>query len=65
MSSEQIELFISYSHRDETLRQQLDKHLAPLKRQGVISVWHDRSSSGWFSLGSDENQFIQRLAIFL
>jgi hypothetical protein len=42
MAGEQIELFISYSHRDETLRQQLDKHLAPLKRQGVISVWHDR-----------------------
>jgi TIR domain-containing protein len=35
-------LFISYSHRDEELRQQLETHLAMLKRAGVIDVWHDR-----------------------
>jgi tetratricopeptide (TPR) repeat protein len=39
---ESVKLFISYSHRDEALRQQLDKHLAPLKRQKVIEAWHDR-----------------------
>jgi tetratricopeptide (TPR) repeat protein len=39
---ESVKLFISYSHRDEELRQQLDKHLAPLKRQKVIEAWHDR-----------------------
>ncbi len=39
---ESVKLFISYSHRDEKLRQQLDKHLAPLKRQQVIEAWHDR-----------------------
>jgi tetratricopeptide (TPR) repeat protein len=39
---ESVKLFISYSHRDEKLRQQLDKHLAPLKRQKVIEAWHDR-----------------------
>ncbi len=42
MSEESVKLFISYSHRDETLRQQLDKHLAPLKGQKVIEAWHDR-----------------------
>lgn len=35
-------LFFSYSHRDEDLRNELEVHLAPLKRQGLISVWHDR-----------------------
>lgn len=34
--------FISYSHRDEAFRQELETHLAPLKRQGLLSVWHDR-----------------------
>jgi TIR domain len=34
--------FISYSHRDEVFRQQLETHLAPLRRQGLLSVWHDR-----------------------
>jgi len=35
-------VFISYSHRDEELRQQLDVHLSTMKRQGVIDLWHDR-----------------------
>lgn len=37
-----IEIFYSYAHEDEWLRQELDKHLSSLKRQGLISVWHDR-----------------------
>lgn len=34
--------FISYSHKDETFRQELETHLAPLRRQHLIDVWHDR-----------------------
>ena len=33
---------MSYSHKDEPLRDQLETHLAMLKREGVIDVWHDR-----------------------
>jgi hypothetical protein len=35
-------LFFSYSHKDEELRNELEIHLALLKRQGVIATWHDR-----------------------
>ena len=35
-------LFFSYSHKDEDLRNELETHLALLKRQGIISSWHDR-----------------------
>jgi TIR domain-containing protein len=35
-------LFFSYSHADEGLRDQLEKQLAMLVRQGTIQVWHDR-----------------------
>jgi TIR domain len=35
-------LFLSYSHADADLRDQLEKHLSGLKRQGLISSWHDR-----------------------
>lgn len=35
-------IFFSYSHADEALRDQLEKQLAMLKRQGVIETWHDR-----------------------
>jgi hypothetical protein len=35
-------VFISYSHADEQLRNELEKHLSMLKRQGRVDVWHDR-----------------------
>jgi TIR domain len=37
-----ITIFISYAHEDEALRERLDKHLSHLKKQNLISVWHDR-----------------------
>lgn len=37
-----VDLFYVYSHTDESLRNELEKHLTILKRQGVISNWHDR-----------------------
>ena len=41
-SSKSIEVFLSYSHRDEDLREKLTKHLGLLQRQGLISAWFDR-----------------------
>lgn len=35
-------VFFSYSHRDEDLRDQLETQLAMLKHQGIIETWHDR-----------------------
>ncbi|RII25147.1 MAG: hypothetical protein CXR31_14755 [Geobacter sp.] len=35
-------VFFSYSHADESLRDELEKHLSILKRQGLIETWHDR-----------------------
>lgn len=35
-------VFISYSHKDECLKDELDEHLTALRRKSVISVWHDR-----------------------
>ena len=40
--SKGIEVFCAYSHRDEGLREQLGNHLSILRRQGTITVWHDR-----------------------
>ncbi len=37
-----LEVFFSYSHKDECIRDELETHLVMLKRQGVISTWHDR-----------------------
>lgn len=40
-----IRLFYSYSHKDEELRDELEKHLVLLKRQGLLDTWHDRGIS--------------------
>ncbi len=37
-----INLFISYSHKDEELKNNLKSHLMALKRCGLINIWHDR-----------------------
>lgn len=42
MTSNAVEVFYAYSHQDEALRDELEKHLSTLWRQGIISSWHDR-----------------------
>jgi len=38
-----LEIFFSYAHADEALRNQLEKHLGSLKRQKRIITWYDRN----------------------
>jgi hypothetical protein len=38
-----VRVFLSYSHKDARLRDELQKHLALLQRQGLIDVWDDRA----------------------
>ena len=40
-----FELFYSYARKDEKLRNELNKHLYNLKRQGLIVDWYDRDIS--------------------
>lgn len=45
-----VEVFCSYAHEDEEYRQQFETHLSALKRQGLISLWHDQQilpGSNW------------------
>jgi len=42
MPDRPVKLFYSYSHKDEDLRDRLEVHLAALKRNNIISEWHDR-----------------------
>ena len=37
-----IRRFLTYSHQDEDLRKEVEKHLAALRRDGVIDIWQDR-----------------------
>ena len=38
-----VTVFFSYSHNDETLRDELAKHLKLLERTNIIDAWHDRA----------------------
>ncbi len=42
VSAEAIEIFFSYAHTDEQWRNELEKHLSPLMRLGLITSWYDR-----------------------
>jgi hypothetical protein len=37
-----LEVFISYSHKDEALRRKLETHLALMQREGLVESWTDR-----------------------
>ncbi len=40
-----IEIFISYAQQDEKFKNQLETHLAMLKREKVINVWHSEQTT--------------------
>lgn len=37
-----VNVFISYSHKDEKYKESLEEHLSGLRRKGVIDDWNDR-----------------------
>lgn len=37
-----VEVFFSYAHEDESLRDELEKHLSALRNSGLVATWHDR-----------------------
>jgi hypothetical protein len=58
-------LFFSYSHVDEGLRDQLEIHLAALRRQGLISSWHDRQITVGTELGETIDDHIDTADVIL
>jgi TIR domain len=58
-------VFFSYSHKDEALRDQLETHLAMLKRQGFIETWHDRRITAGEPLDDTINVNLDRAEIVL
>ena len=58
-------VFFSYSHADEQLRDQLDKQLSLLKRQGFIDTWHDRRISAGAELAKSIDDRLEACEIIL
>ncbi|MDQ3712707.1 MAG: toll/interleukin-1 receptor domain-containing protein [Acidobacteriota bacterium] len=60
-----VKLFFSYSHRDETLRNELQTHLSSLQRQGVIESWHDRRIGAGKEINNEINKHLEEAQIIL
>lgn len=65
LSSEPIEVFFSYSHKDEELRDELATHLAMLKNQGLIKAWHDREISAGDEWADEIDQYMNSAQVIL
>ncbi len=59
------EVFFSYSHRDEELRDQLTKHLSILQRRGQIDTWYDREIEAGQERQSEIQQHLNQADIIL
>jgi hypothetical protein len=60
-----IQLFYSYSHKDEPLRKKLETHLSILKRTGVLSGWHDRRISGGKEWANEIDEHLNTAEVIL
>jgi tetratricopeptide (TPR) repeat protein len=63
--TELIEVFYSYSHKDEKLRDKLEDHLSALRNQGVIANWHDRKITAGTEWEGQINEHINSAHIIL
>jgi hypothetical protein len=61
-------VFYSYSHRDARMRDQLETHLAMLRRDGLIVGWHDRrivAGSEWEDSISENLEHAQVILLLI
>ena len=65
MTDIKIKIFLSYSHKDEQLCLELQKHLTPLKRAQIISSWYDREIKPGFDWDKEIKQNIKESDIIL
>jgi hypothetical protein len=60
-----LEVFFSYSHRDEDLRDELEKHLSLLEHSGLIAGWHDRRIDAGAEWGDEIDSHARSAQIIL
>ena len=60
-----VKVFISYSHKDEFYKNQLETHLKILQRQNLISVWNDRRIVAGENWGNEIDSNLEAAQIIL
>lgn len=59
MALRPVQVFFSYSHRDEAYKEQLEVHLTILRRRGLLKSWSDRqiiAGQNWQSIIEEQLQ---------
>ena len=64
-SASVIELFFSYSHKDQDMRDEMEKYLSVLKRSNRIATWHDRKIGAGSEWGKEIDENLERADIIL
>lgn len=64
-SSSPAKVFLSYAHADEKLMNELKKHLAALRRQSIISTWHDRDITAGSEWAGEISQELENADVIL
>src|SRR5688500_8287461 len=62
---EPIDVFISYAHSDEGFRELLERHLASLRREGLINVWHDRRLTAGDDWAGEISEHVEHARLIL
>lgn len=60
-----VSLFYSYAHEDEPFRNELEKHLAVLRRTGVIAPWHDRRITAGHEWADEIDRYLESAQVIL
>lgn len=60
-----LELFFSYSHKDQDMRDEMEKYLSVLKRSNRIATWHDRKIGAGSEWGKEIDESLERADIIL
>jgi len=65
IAPEPVDVFFSYAHADEELRNKLARHLSLLMRRGVIRGWDDRKIEAGAEWAGDISEQLNRARIIL
>lgn len=64
-SAKSLEVFLCYSHQNEDMRKQLEKHLHIMQRQGLIIAWHDTMIDAGKEWEQETNKHLNKAHIIL
>lgn len=63
--TKQVRVFISYSHKDDDLRDRLRAHLSQLERDGLVEAWDDREIPAGGEWADEIDQRLEKADIVL